>query len=530
MSYWDEFDNGKKRFSKKDIEEFSLKCKTNKFFFAKHICKMEPQGKQPELLNKMNKYQNVIAVFNRQGGKSTTLAMDDAHDLLYKEYSDGHAEWINIYAPIQNQATIIFGKVLDFLDRNPITRQFIKYHNRTGYLEMKNGNKLMAKTASPNANIRGDSPTKIQIDESQNVCDKQYYEAIIPSGSTTDAKIQEIGTPAGRNHFYRTYHNAETIGVKTLYKTVIQRWHECPIISKTYIEEQMATMPKKSFEQEYLCKWDLDEGFAWDYDLIIKSLIMPPENLPPEPKTPYVAGLDVAKSPAETVLWIAKVTPQNNLQQVYIDRMGGMDWTEMIHDAIEGVFAYKPSYMCFDATGIGSPAYDFFVQEVIRRDPEWKSWTRRYLEDVVYTQSLKTEMVSDVDRMLCQNKFTKDQIIERYDSVFHDDANTMIYENGLTLSTLDEIKNQMLAFKAKRTESGKLKFMSEGGVNNDICNAIMLGVRAHKMLKGKMWTPDGRSRKQIAVGKRTVAHGSGGKLPTSYRALPKRPEFKNYNN
>jgi len=526
MSWWDELSKGNAKFTRKDVIQFANKCEKNKIFFAKHMCKIEPSGKQPELLYKMNKYQNVIAIFNRQGGKSTTFALDDAHDLLFKDYSDGHIEWIIVYAPIQNQAEIIFGKVLTFIDKNPITQKYIRYHNRTGYLEMENGNKLMAKSASPNANIRGDSPTKIQVDESQAVCDKQYYEAIIPSGSTTDAKIQEIGTPAGRNHFYRTYHNAETLGIKTQYKTVMQRWHECPIISKTYIEEQMQSMPKKSFDQEYLCQWDLDEGFAWDYEVVLKSLVMPPENIPPEPKVPYVAGIDVAKSPAETVLWIAKVTPMNTLQQVYIDRMGGMDWSEMIRDVMAGIVAYKPSMVCFDATGIGSPAFDFFVQEMKRISPEWKAWTKKCLEDVIYTQSVKTEMVADVDRMLCMNQFTKDQIIERYGDVLDDEACEMIHQNGLTLSTLDETKNQMLSFKAKRTDSGKLKFMSEGGVNNDICNAIMLGVRAHKMLRGKMWTPDGKSRKIISAGGRNIGHKGG--LPSANKTIPRRPTFSGY--
>jgi len=528
MSYWDELSNGNVTFTKKDIAKFTERCEKSKPFFSKYICGVDPTPKQTELLNKMNKYQNVVAVFNRQGGKSTIFGIDDAHDLLYKDYSDGHEEWINVYAPVQEQSRLIFGKVYDILDKNPITRQFIERHNHTGFIQMKNGNKMMSKSASPNANIRGDSPTKIQVDESQGVCDKQYYEAIIPSGSATDAKIQEIGTPAGRNHFYKTYHNAKTHGVKSRYKIVIQRWHECPFIKKSYIEEQMENMPRKAFEQEYLCKWDLDEGFAWDYEIVVNSLIMPEYNIPPEKKTPYVAGLDVAKSPAETVLWVAKVTKMNTLQQVYINRVGSTDWPEMIHDSLEGVVAYKPSYMCFDATGIGQPAFDFFVQEVRRYGDEWKRWAKKCLEDVVYTNPLKTEMVSDVDKLLCQNKFTKDQIEERFGDVMTDEAQEMMNQNGLCLSTLPEVKNQMLAFKAVRLESGRIKFVSDKGINNDICNAVMLGVKAHKSMRGRMWTPDGRRVKQVAVGGQNVIHSGGGQLPSSFKTFPKRPSMSNH--
>lgn len=526
MSTWDEVTKGNSGITKLDIDQFIDRCSKSKLFFAKHMCGLELSGKQPELIESMTNKQNVIAVFNRQGGKSTTLAVDDAHDLLFKTYPDGHEEWIIIYAPVQRQAEIIFGKVLHILEKNPIediTQAFMKYHNKTGNIEMFNGNRLNARTASPNANIRGESPTKIQIDESQGVSDQQYYEAIIPSGSTTDAKIQEIGTPAGRNHFYRTFHKAEGDALRsTRYKTILQTWRECPFISKSYIAEQMSSMPEKSFKQEYECVWDLDEGFAWDYESIINAQIMPPENIPPEPKVKYVAGMDVAKKPAETVLVIFKVTPMNTLQQVFMDKESKTDWPEILSSMVDGVMTYKPSFMCFDRTGIGDAPFDFFKREVIRRDPDWKTWTKKYLEDVVYTNKLKGEMVADVDMLLHQNKFTKADIENRFGNVMNDEANDMIYQNALTLSSAESIKNQMSAFQSKRSESGFIKFFSEKGLNNDICNAIMLAVRAWKNLYGKRWiTKDMPDRKVIAYGKPT-RFAEGGRISTTMGTrLPK---------
>ena len=529
MSTWDDIKNGNRGVTKKDIDQFINKCSKSKPFFSKYMCNMELSGKQPELIDKMNKHQNVIAVFNRQGGKSTTLAIDDAHDLLFKSHSDGHEEWIIVYAPIKNQAEIIFGKVIHFLENNPIesiTKQFIKYKNRTGNIEMHSGNRMNARTASPNANIRGESPTKIQVDESQDVSDKQYYEAIIPSGSTTDAKIQEIGTPAGRNHFYRTFHKIEEDGRATRYKKVIQTWRECDIISMKYIQEQMSSMPEKSFKQEYECIWDLDEGFAFDYDSILNAQIMPAENIPPEARAKYVAGMDVAKKPAETVLWIAKVTPMNTLQQVYMDRESRSDWPDILSSMIDGVMAYKPSFMCFDRTGIGDAPFDFFKREILRRDSEWRGWTKKYLEDVVYTNKLKAEMVSDVDMLLHQNKFNKKVIEERFGDVMNEDAQEMIHQNALTLSCAESIKDQMSAFQSKRSETGFIKFFSEKGINNDICNAVMLGVRAWKNLVGKRWSPNGKPNKIISYGKSMQFNRGQIKLPTTMGSkLPKRTDW-----
>ncbi len=518
MSTWEEISKGNKGVTKIDIDQFIDKSSKSKLFFAKYMCGLELSGRQPELIDKMNKYQNVIAVFNRQGGKSTTLAIDDAHDLLFKSNSDGQEEHIIVFAPIKDQADIIFGKVLHILEKNPIeniTKEFIKYHNKTGNIEMHNGHKMNAKTASPNSSIRGHSPTKIQIDESQDISDKKYYEDIIPSGSTTDAKIQEIGTPAGRNHFYRTFYKADTDEKRaSRYQIIKQTWRECTFISQKYIEEQMSQMPEKSFKQEYECIWDLDEGFAWDYDSIVNAQILPPENIPPEARAKYVAGMDVAKKPAETVLIILKVSPMNTLQQVYMDKESKSDWPEILSNMADGVMAYKPSYMCFDRTGIGDAPFDFFKREIIRRDPEWKSWTRKYLEDVVYTNKLKGEMVSDVDMLLHQNKFNKVAIEKRFGDVMDEDAQEMLCQNALTLSRAESIKDQMTSFQSKRSETGFIKFFSDRGVNNDICNALMLAVRAWKNLVGKRWNPDGKPRRTIAYGKPT-RFSEGGRLPTT---------------
>ena len=70
----------------------------------------------------------------------------------------------------------------------------------------------------------------------------------------------------------------------------------------------------------------------------------------------------------------------------------------------------------------------------------------------------------------------------------------------------------MLSFKSKRTESGRIKYTSDQGVNDDICNALTLAVRAWKQLRGSGWNPNDEKKKIIAYGKNT--HFSGSKLPT----------------
>jgi hypothetical protein len=479
---WDDIGRGKISGSvtKQDIREFVEKCKKRKPFFMKYICRIPPSPKQIECLTKGSKHKSFIAVFNRQGGKSTVFAVDNAHDLLFKTHKDGHSEWIITYAPIKNQAEIIFGRTLGFIENNPLTTKWIKYKNRTGHIELMNDNKMDAKSASPTANIRGDSPTKIQIDESQDVSDKQYYESIIPSGSATDAYIQEIGTPRGRNHFYKTYNEHNE------YYKVIQLWSECPFISKNYIRDKMKSMPKKSFEQEYLCKWNLDDGYAWDYNDIKNAQILPPESIPPRNGAIYVAGLDVAKSPADTVLWIAEVDKEShNMVQVHLEILSGLDWTIMTSAVIDTILEYRPKKMCFDATGIGQPAFDWFKRDMIDREPSMRYWIKKHVEPVVYTNTLKNDMVSDVDKLLCENRINANRVTKLYGDTFLDNPKAMkhIFDmNALTLSTQEEIGDELTNFRKKRTAAGRIVFFKEEGVKDDVCNSIMMGVRARNNL------------------------------------------------
>ena len=129
---------------------------------------------------------------------------------------------------------------------------------------MKNGAEFHALSASEQAHIRGHSPTIIQIDESQDISDKKYYEDILPSGSATGAKIQEIGTTTGRNHFYRN--TLQSSNKEHKVHVVYQSYRECPFTNPKYIARMKRRMPKARFQREFENVFDVDYGMAFPFD------------------------------------------------------------------------------------------------------------------------------------------------------------------------------------------------------------------------------------------------------------------------
>ena len=242
-------------------EEFIKRCEKDVSFFTDHILYKQYNGerkltqKQIALIEKFKTELHVAAVFNRQGGKTEALAVYDVHELCFGRTENDQPIHIYVYAPILSQTEIIIGRIHQFFNAEPLLKGFIKQGQQLKHsIEMKNGNTIKAMSASEHSHVRGHSPTHIQIDESQDIDDRVYYDDILPSGAATGAIIQETGTPKGRNHFYNLFR------MKDKSVTVVtQTWKECPFIDKGYVMRRKARMPRAKFNAEYFLSFNIIE-------------------------------------------------------------------------------------------------------------------------------------------------------------------------------------------------------------------------------------------------------------------------------
>jgi len=480
--------------TKCEMEDLVNKVKTSKIAFSKFMAGFELSGKQIDMMHYMDTYPHTMGNFSRQTGKSTTLALWDAHELYFGKPKDGTEHWIISYGPTQRKASRIFDILYNkIIKPNPILRGFIESHSNKGYVLLNNGNKYESRTASPNTEVEGDSPTVIQIDESQGITDKQYYEGILPSGSTTSAPIHEIFTPGGRNHAYNTW-----ISDSPSIAKVIQPWTECPFIDKAYVMKMKANSPPKKFAQEYECQWNLETGYAWNYNQIKAAAILPHENLMPIRNKTYYSGIDIGKSPDKTVHWICEKT-RRGLRTVYVNTQKDVDYPEITPQIAAELIRYKPARACVDSNGPGDPIFDYLSKDIVEKDRTMRGWVRRRLESIKMSNQLKGDMVGEVDLLLSQNMHTYMEYLKARDNNDIDKISYLIEESSLGIFNYDEIVTEMISYVKNTTKSGNSVYYAEEGQHDDYPTALMLCVHAYYMDREKIgggtkWASGGTSK------------------------------------
>lgn len=343
------------KLTEKNVDAYADRLEQDYEFFCVQMLGFQPSPKQIEMVHAIENNMHVEGIFNRQGGKSTCLASYDAWKLPFGDRD----MVIYLFAPILDQTKIIAGKLRQFIKGNKLLMsymdEFSKFHITT-----RGGAEFQAVSASEQSHIRGHSPTIIQIDESQDIKDFKYYEDILPSGSSTGAKVQEIGTTRGRNHFYRNTLNPQIV-------KVYQHWTECPFTDIDYIERMKRITPRRKFEMEYCNIFDVDFGMAFPYEQLNSTFTLEPT---PDcldeggAKGEFFIGVDFGKHEDETVCAVIKQVLQDDGIHFYqsdLGRWDTSDYDEIMADMAENYFeVYNPENALGDKTGVGEGVMDMF--------------------------------------------------------------------------------------------------------------------------------------------------------------------------
>jgi len=430
---------------KMTTDEFIERCADDVPFFAHHILynqKRELTPKQVELIEALRKYPHVAAIFNRQGGKTEALAVYDTHELCFGKAKDGEADHTIIYAPILDQTQIIMSRIHQFLNI-PILRGFVKDKFKFT-IEMNNGNTITAKSASEQSHVRGHSPTKIQIDETQDISDRVYFDDILPSGAATGARVQETGTPKGRNHFYNLYRMKD----KTV-KIVTQTWEECPFIDKEFVKRRKARMPRDKFNAEFMCIFLTETSVAFSTNMLEKIITLDPEGAGvPDMSTFYLGG-DIAKQDESVFVILGHNPADNKLYQVDMKRMSAFRSYKLVfNEIIDLCDEYRIAYGLIDMTGVGEGIVDMLPPDLP-------------LDGVFQSNEEKEAMVEEFI------KLGEGEAEEGFDP-------------QIQLWKDYDLKQQFYEWEAKKLKSGKTRYHHPTGGHDDIVMAVLAACKAFK--------------------------------------------------
>jgi hypothetical protein len=281
-------------------------------------------------------------LFSRQSGKSEAIAfvIDTLCVLLpslgkiipdLEQFSMGFR--VGLFAPQSDQVQTTYSRAMTRI--NSANAEMVLadpdidvYLESTARLELSNGSYLAGQVASKQSKIESKTYDLVIVEEAQDVDDLIVSKSIEPMLSSTAGTLIKVGTTGMyKNHFwYEIQHNRQ-IDRKIKdsrirnhfefdYKRIIRdrreqyekdgkRFHlnyEADILRKKarWGEDSQA------FKLSYALIWDLESGMLLtdkEYNSIINRKL---GFQSPSTTDVVIAGLDIGKSPAETVLTIGK--------------------------------------------------------------------------------------------------------------------------------------------------------------------------------------------------------------------------------
>lgn len=339
-------------------------------------------------------------LFSRQSGKSEAMAfvIDTLCVLLPKlaDFFPEFEQWKNgfrvgLFAPQSDQVDTTYSRAMTRLNsanaemilNDPSVDVALESSAR---LQLSNGSFLAGQVASKQSKIESKTYDLVICEEAQDMEDLIISKSIEPMLSSTAGTLIKVGTTGMyKNHFWYEIQNNRNLDRKCKdqrirnhfefdYKAIIiDRRKQYDIDHKRFHLNYEADVARKkqrwgedsqSFKLAYALIWDLESGMLLtdkEFNNILNRRIG--TQLPAD-EDYVVAGIDIGKSPAETVMTIAKVIPDTEtFEKPYKQilawiALGGLDY-EAQHQAImDAIVDYNISTIFADYTGVGKAVVD----------------------------------------------------------------------------------------------------------------------------------------------------------------------------
>jgi len=392
-------------------------------FFARVIMNFKPYKYQRELLQ--SKSKRIVAVWGRQSGKTTSIAVK----VIHYAYTHPNSNVIIVSKGLR-QSMIMFSAITQFVRGNSWLNQSIVRSTRT-QIYLKNGSKILAlPCSSDGANLRGHTAHMVIMDEAAFMNETVISQVIFPMLATTGGIAIMLSTPWGRNHiFYRSYSNP---------KFWVQRVksRDCPSITKEFLDEQRELIGDLRYQLEYEAEFIEDQNAYFTQDIIRRAIELYSKY---EPYTEsqlkkltarlggnYFVGVDLGKRFDHSVIIVLKqvefklinkkgeeetISPAYRL--VYMKEFDlGTEYREVFRYLEwlgDKCFLFRNG--CADQTGVGEAFMEYVTDDMKYLDGVWLSSQ----EKQAVAQFLYTRLEADTVAI----PFDKDLIAQMNEQQFH---------------------------------------------------------------------------------------------------------------
>lgn len=242
-------------FTEHQVSEY-MKCAEDPLYFIENYAKIVSLDHgvvpfkmfdyQKDLILAIHKNRNVIGLWPRQFGKSTSVGAYIAWYILFNDNKTAV-----ILANKQAIAIEIFGRVQFIIENLPkwLQQGVMEWNKKS--LVLENGSKCIAAATSPSA-VRGLSVNLLMCDEfahlGPNLAD-EFIASVFPTLSSSEtSKLAIVSTPKGLNHYHKMWVEAES-GTNG-FIPIKASWQDHPLRTPEWAEEQRKKLGDVRYRQE----------------------------------------------------------------------------------------------------------------------------------------------------------------------------------------------------------------------------------------------------------------------------------------
>lgn len=266
---------------------------------------------------------------------------------------------------------------------------------------------------------------RLAVDECGTIKEETWTESLIPTRIDHEAPALLIGTPKGRNWFYREWLKGKDPEVESHAAFGGPTW-ENPFISHDTVRERASEMPEQKRRQE------IEAEFLEDSGTVFRNI---PEIVGEYSDRPtQILGVDLAKSVDFTVL----IGLDSQGHVTHFDRFQKRSWP-LQKNVIAATARRHNADLMVDSTGLGDPVVDDF------RDRGLNATGFKFTSQ------------------------SKQQLVESLAMA--------VEENQVTIPDEAQLVNELKAFDYEITPSGAMRYGAPEGVHDDCVMALALAWR-----------------------------------------------------
>jgi len=325
----------------------------------------------------------------------------------------------------------------------------VKFTQQRMTAEFPTGGIIIYRSLDDPDNARGHTADGVVIDEVGDVKEAAWYEVLRPMLIDNGGWAWFIGTPRGRNWFWREHVQARdredsiawqvpTVGCEILDGELVRKPHplENPFISFKELAAAFDTTAERVFRQKYLAEFIEDTGGVFRGVKAAATAVPLSQAIEGHR---YVMGVDWGKYNDFTVL---SVIDADSRVQVYQDRFNRIDYAVQVGRLRALHERFKLSTILAERNSMGEPLVEQLQREGLPVEP------------FTTTNASKMEIIDNL---------------------------TLAFERK-NLSVLDDptLVGELQAYEMTRLPSGMLRYSAPQGMHDDTVIALALALWACK--------------------------------------------------